>query len=105
MSQLYGFRKKAEEGKIESPIKNSTVSRNTRISLSKRSSRRQHSREKQGVLPVYLDVYAHPHKHRSMDGIIKCQCNFIEYLKHLKHKIAVVMLGEGSMKHNSQESH
>lgn len=75
------------------------------MSLSKSSSRSQHSREKQGVLPVYLDVYAHPHKHRSMDGIIKCQCNFIEYLKHLKHNIAVVMLGEGSMKHNSQESH
>lgn len=105
MSQLYGFRKKAREGKTESPGKNAAASRNTRMSLSKNFSRSQHPREKQGVLPVYLYVYAHPHKHRSMDGIIKCQCNFTEYLKHLKHNIAAVTFGEGSVQHNSQESH
>lgn len=99
------LQKKAREGKIESPRKNAAASRNTRMSLSKNFSRSQQSREKQGVLPVYLYVYPHPHKHRSMDGIIKCQCNFTEYLKHLKHNIAAVTFGEGSMQHNSQESH
>lgn len=94
------LQKKAREGKIESLRKNAAASRNTRMSLSKNFSRSQ-----QGVLPVYLYVCAHPHKHRSMDGIIKCQCNFTEYLKHLKHNIAAVTFGEGSMQHNSQESH